>query len=35
MIEAVTPVLVAKRMRREDIHADAFYTDADKPKVSA
>ncbi len=35
MVEAVTPVLVAKKMRREDIHADAFYTDADKPKVSA
>lgn len=35
MIDAVTPVLVSKKMRREDVHADAFYTDADKPKVSA
>ncbi len=35
MVDAVTPVLVSKKMRREDVHADAFYTDADKPKVSA
>ncbi len=33
MVEAMTPVLVARKMRREDIHADAFYTDADKPRV--
>ena len=35
MVDAVTPVLVRKKMRREDIHADAFYTDADKPKATA
>ena len=35
MVDAVTPVLVSKKMRREDVHADAFYTDADKPKVGA
>jgi len=35
MVDAVTPVLVSKKMRREDIHADAFYTDADKPRVGA
>jgi hypothetical protein len=28
-------VLVSKKMRREDVHADAFYTDADKPKVGS
>lgn len=35
MVDAVTPVLVSKKMRREDVHADAFYTDADKPRVGA
>jgi CDP-4-dehydro-6-deoxyglucose reductase/ferredoxin-NAD(P)+ reductase (naphthalene dioxygenase ferredoxin-specific) len=35
MVDAVTPVLVSRKMRREDVHADAFYTDADKPKVGA
>ncbi len=35
MVDAVTPVLVSKKMRREDIHADAFYSEADKPKVGA
>lgn len=35
MVDAVTPVLVSKKMRREDVHADAFYTDADKPKVGS
>ena len=35
MVDAMTPVLVARKMRREDIHADAFYTEADKPKATA
>jgi naphthalene 1,2-dioxygenase ferredoxin reductase component len=35
MVEAVTPVLVRRQMRREDIHADAFYTEADKPRAAA
>ena len=35
MVEAMTPVLVERKMRREDIHADAFYTDADKPRVAS
>jgi len=35
MVEAVTPVLTQRKMRREDIHADAFYTEAEKPKVGA
>ncbi len=34
MVEAMTPLLVARKMRREDIHADAFYTDADKPRAA-
>jgi len=35
MVEAMTPVLLERRMRREDIHADAFYTEAEKPRVPA
>jgi ferredoxin-NAD(P)+ reductase (naphthalene dioxygenase ferredoxin-specific) len=35
MVEAMTPVLLQRRMRREDIHADAFYTEAEKAKVTA
>jgi ferredoxin-NAD(P)+ reductase (naphthalene dioxygenase ferredoxin-specific) len=35
MVDAMTPVLIQRKMRREDIHADAFYTEAEKPKVSA
>jgi CDP-4-dehydro-6-deoxyglucose reductase/ferredoxin-NAD(P)+ reductase (naphthalene dioxygenase ferredoxin-specific) len=35
MVDAMTPVLTQRKMRREDIHADAFYTEADKPKVTA
>ena len=35
MVDAMTPVLVERKMRREDIHADAFYTDADKPRVTS
>lgn len=35
MVEAMTPVLVARKMRREDVHADAFYTDADKSRVAS
>jgi len=33
MVDALTPVLLARRARREDVHADAFYTEADKAKV--
>jgi ferredoxin-NAD(P)+ reductase (naphthalene dioxygenase ferredoxin-specific) len=32
MVDALTPVLLARRARREDVHADAFYTEADKAK---
>lgn len=32
MVEALTPVLLARRTRKEDVHADAFYTEADKAK---
>jgi CDP-4-dehydro-6-deoxyglucose reductase/ferredoxin-NAD(P)+ reductase (naphthalene dioxygenase ferredoxin-specific) len=35
MVEAMTPVLAQRKMRREDIHADAFYTEAEKPKAAA
>lgn len=30
MVEAATALLLARGIRREDIHADAFYTEADK-----
>lgn len=33
MVEAATALLHARGMRREDIHADAFYTEADKPRL--
>jgi CDP-4-dehydro-6-deoxyglucose reductase/ferredoxin-NAD(P)+ reductase (naphthalene dioxygenase ferredoxin-specific) len=32
MVEAMTPVLIARGLRREDIHADAFYTEAERPR---
>jgi len=35
MVEAVTPALVARDMRAEDIHADAFYTEAEKQKAAS
>ena len=35
MVEAATAMLHARGMRREDIHADAFYTEADKPRLQA
>lgn len=35
MVEAATALLGARGMRREDIHADAFYTEADKPRLQA
>lgn len=30
MVEAATTLLIARGMRREDVHADAFYTEAEK-----
>ncbi|HLI10228.1 MAG TPA: 2Fe-2S iron-sulfur cluster-binding protein [Alphaproteobacteria bacterium] len=35
MVEAATALLAARGMRREDIHADAFYTEAEKAKLQA
>ena len=35
MVEAATALLHARGMRRQDIHADAFYTEADKPRLEA
>jgi hypothetical protein len=36
MVEAATALLAeARGMRRQDIHADAFYTEADKAALSA
>jgi NAD(P)H-flavin reductase/ferredoxin len=35
MVEAATAMLHARGMRREDVHADAFYTEADKPQLEA
>ena len=34
MVEAATAMLLARGMPRQDIHADAFYTEADKLKLS-
>lgn len=34
MVDALTPVLLGRKMRREDIHADAFYSEADKPRAA-
>ena len=33
MVEAATAMLLARGARREDIHADAFYTEADKASL--
>jgi naphthalene 1,2-dioxygenase ferredoxin reductase component len=35
MVESATPRLVAQGMRRQDIHADAFYTEAEKQALTA
>ena len=34
MVEAATLMLLDRGARREDIHADAFYTEADKAMES-
>ncbi|HVM82228.1 MAG TPA: 2Fe-2S iron-sulfur cluster-binding protein [Stellaceae bacterium] len=34
MVEAVSALLAQRRMRRQDIHADAFYTEAEKQALS-
>ena len=34
MVEAATAMLLERGLRRQDVHADAFYTEADKPKLS-
>jgi ferredoxin-NAD(P)+ reductase (naphthalene dioxygenase ferredoxin-specific) len=34
MVEAATAILVDAGLRRQDIYADAFYTEADKPRLS-
>ena len=33
MVEAATAMLLSRGLRRQDIHADAFYTEADKPRL--
>jgi naphthalene 1,2-dioxygenase ferredoxin reductase component len=35
MVEAATALLLERGMRREDIHADAFYTEAEKVALLA
>jgi len=35
MVEAATRELLARGMRRQDIHADAFYTEAEKQELNA
>lgn len=35
MVEAVTAAVIRLGARREDVHADAFYTEADKAKLKA
>jgi CDP-4-dehydro-6-deoxyglucose reductase/ferredoxin-NAD(P)+ reductase (naphthalene dioxygenase ferredoxin-specific) len=35
MVEAASALLRARGMRREDIHADAFYSEAEKAKLQA
>ena len=35
MVEAASALLEARGMRREDIHADAFYTEAERAKLRA
>jgi CDP-4-dehydro-6-deoxyglucose reductase/ferredoxin-NAD(P)+ reductase (naphthalene dioxygenase ferredoxin-specific) len=34
MVEAATAMLLEAGLARHDVHADAFYTEADKPKLS-
>jgi CDP-4-dehydro-6-deoxyglucose reductase/ferredoxin-NAD(P)+ reductase (naphthalene dioxygenase ferredoxin-specific) len=34
MVEAATPLLIAHGARRQDIHADAFYTEAEKQALT-
>ncbi len=34
MVEAATAMLLDRGLPRRDIHADAFYTEADKPKLN-
>ncbi|MFI4988084.1 MAG: oxidoreductase, partial [Alphaproteobacteria bacterium] len=34
MVEAATVLLGARGVRREDIHADAFYTEAEKAAIA-
>ena len=33
MVEAATKLLLERGMRREDVHADAFYTEAEKAEL--
>ena len=35
MVEAATLALLARGMRRQDIHADAFYSEAEKAALAA
>ncbi|HUK10355.1 MAG TPA: 2Fe-2S iron-sulfur cluster-binding protein [Stellaceae bacterium] len=35
MVESATPLLLARGVRRQDIHADAFYTEAEKQAQTA
>ena len=35
MVEAATALLSARGMRRQDVHADAFYTEAEKQALNA
>jgi CDP-4-dehydro-6-deoxyglucose reductase/ferredoxin-NAD(P)+ reductase (naphthalene dioxygenase ferredoxin-specific) len=35
MVEAATALLAERGVRREDIHADAFYTEAEKAALEA
>jgi CDP-4-dehydro-6-deoxyglucose reductase/ferredoxin-NAD(P)+ reductase (naphthalene dioxygenase ferredoxin-specific) len=35
MVEAATGALLARAMRRQDIHADAFYSEAEKAALLA
>ena len=34
MVEAATTLLLARGLPRQDIHADAFYTEAEKQALS-
>jgi hypothetical protein len=35
MVEAATALLTARGLRRQDIHADAFYSEAEKATLAA